>query len=94
MVVLRFAFKFLVTIFAIILIFAGIVLTPTPAPIKARVWDVEWNGSEFAGSVEGPGGQTIPFSGKLLDGGGIETMLGETPFNGSLWQEGSASSGL
>lgn len=32
MLVLRIAFKFLVTIFAIILIFAGIVLTPTPAP--------------------------------------------------------------
>lgn len=32
MLVLRIVFKFLVTIFAILLIFAGIVLTPTPAP--------------------------------------------------------------
>ena len=32
MLVLRIAYKFLVTIFAIILIFAGIVLAPTPAP--------------------------------------------------------------
>jgi len=32
MLVLRIAFKFLVSIFAVILIFAGIVLTPAPAP--------------------------------------------------------------
>ena len=32
MLVLRIAFKFLVTVFAIILIIIGIILTPTPAP--------------------------------------------------------------
>ena len=32
MLILRIAFKFLVTVFAIILIVAGVILAPTPAP--------------------------------------------------------------
>ncbi len=52
--------------------------------VKAKVWDIVWDGSQFTATVESPNGD-VSLTGKLTADGGIETFLGETAFNGKIW---------
>jgi hypothetical protein len=59
----------------------------------ARVRDIRWDGQSFEAVVEGLNGLEIPLAGKLVEGGAIETTLGERAFNGTVYaaQSGTAS---
>jgi len=65
--------------------------------VKAKVWDIAWDGDQFTATVESPNGDQS-LTGKLTADGGIETFLGETAFNGEIWsgesQAATSSSGL
>jgi len=58
--------------------------------VKARVSEITWTGDEFAASVESPNGP-VPLTGKLGADGAIETQLGETSFNGSIFDGSTAA---
>ena len=58
--------------------------------VKARVSEIVWTGAEFTASVESPSGP-VPLTGTLGDDGTIETLLGETPFNGAIFDGTTAA---
>jgi mono/diheme cytochrome c family protein len=63
--------------------------------VDSTVSGISWQGDRFEATVEALHGRTIPLTGQLNGDGTIETLLGETPFNGSVYRpEDSTSSGL
>jgi hypothetical protein len=59
--------------------------------VDARVSDIKWDGPAFSAKVAGPNGKDIPLTGKLGDGGAIETVLGERAFNGVAYAPAASS---
>jgi hypothetical protein len=56
--------------------------------VKATVSEIEWSDNSFTASVAAPRG-AVSLTGTLEADGAIQTMLRETPFNGSLYVPGS-----
>ena len=59
--------------------------------VDARVSDIQWDGPAFTAKVAGPNGKDIPLTGKLGDGGAIETVLGDRAFNGAVYTPAASS---